>query len=359
MSNSRPDRYEFHDLIRLYATDQAEQHERPADREAAVRRVLDWYLHAAVSADNQLLPQRRGDYLSPYSGQRPPPEFHENAEAVAWFDREYESLRSLTAWAATNRWAGHAWRIVLAMTAYIDTTLASSDGAELCKVAIRAAEIARDEVGLAYSLNLAAIIGRNRDDSVEPLPYLHRALDLFSKEGHTRGEMMVLGSLALTYGQLGDHENAEKSALRALKVCERLGDQRGTAINLSNLGLAYTAAGKYHDAVEVLLKAHDINARLGETASDSVCHLHLGSAYAALGDYEQAIPAYERSAELNRQLGNRRAAAFVQADLGRVLATVGRLDAAMELLEQAMVTLTDLGDPRATEVENLLAELRP
>ncbi len=143
----RPDRYEFHDLIRLYATDQAMQHERPADREAAVRRALDWYLHAAVSADSQLLPHRRRDYLSPYSGQRPPPEFRENAEAVAWFDREYESLRSLTTWAAGNGWPGHAWRIVLAMTAYIDTTLAWRDGMELCKVAIRAAEIAQDDVG--------------------------------------------------------------------------------------------------------------------------------------------------------------------------------------------------------------------
>ena len=319
---------------------------------------MDWYLHAAVSADSQLLPHRRRDYLSPYSGQRPPPEFRENAEAVAWFDREYESLRSLTTWAAGNGWPGHAWRIVLAMTAYIDTTLAWRDGMELCKVAIRAAEIAQDDVGLGYSLNLVACIGPNRNDHVKALPYLQQSLDVFTRAGHSYGEMMVLGNLALAHGARGDHENAEKSALRALELSERLDDARGTAINLGNLGVAYTVAGKYHDAIECLLKAHAINERLGEIASDSVCQLHLGTAYAALEDYQQAIPAYERAATLNRLLGNRRGEAYVQADLGRVFADAGRLDAAIEVLEKAVATLTELGDPRVTESEDRLAELR-
>ncbi len=123
----RPDRYEFHDLIRLYAIDQATQHVRPAEREAAVRRVLDWYLHAAVSADSQLLPHRRHDLVSPYIPQRPPPQFREAAEAARWFAAEYECLRSIITWATANGWHEHAGRIAMAMTAYIDTRAAWPD----------------------------------------------------------------------------------------------------------------------------------------------------------------------------------------------------------------------------------------
>ncbi|MGH8880973.1 MAG: hypothetical protein ACRD0P_27070, partial [Stackebrandtia sp.] len=44
----RPNQYQLHDLIRLYATEAARRNASDADRATAVRRVLDWYLKAAV-----------------------------------------------------------------------------------------------------------------------------------------------------------------------------------------------------------------------------------------------------------------------------------------------------------------------
>jgi len=46
-----PDRYRFHDLIRLYAAECAEVGETVADRAAAIRRLLTWYQHTADAAD--------------------------------------------------------------------------------------------------------------------------------------------------------------------------------------------------------------------------------------------------------------------------------------------------------------------
>jgi hypothetical protein len=45
-----PNHYALHDLVRLYAADLA-THDPPADREAAIGRLLDWYLHTAASGD--------------------------------------------------------------------------------------------------------------------------------------------------------------------------------------------------------------------------------------------------------------------------------------------------------------------
>jgi len=45
------DRYRFHDLLRLYATERANVEETEQDRTTAIRRVLSWYLHAADAAD--------------------------------------------------------------------------------------------------------------------------------------------------------------------------------------------------------------------------------------------------------------------------------------------------------------------
>jgi hypothetical protein len=40
LEQTAPDRYEFHDLLRAYATDQAQYEETPETRAAAVRRIL-------------------------------------------------------------------------------------------------------------------------------------------------------------------------------------------------------------------------------------------------------------------------------------------------------------------------------
>jgi hypothetical protein len=49
-----PGRYALHDLLRAYAAEQAEAHERPDERIEAVHRILDHYLHSAQAAGSLL-----------------------------------------------------------------------------------------------------------------------------------------------------------------------------------------------------------------------------------------------------------------------------------------------------------------
>jgi hypothetical protein len=43
-----PDRYRMHDLLRLYASELAHHHDPPQARDAALRRVLEWYVGGAA-----------------------------------------------------------------------------------------------------------------------------------------------------------------------------------------------------------------------------------------------------------------------------------------------------------------------
>jgi DNA-binding SARP family transcriptional activator len=116
----RPRRYELADLIRLYARELAYHHVSDVDRLHAVRRLLDWYLHAAASADRRLTPTRSHEFVEPYRPRVPPPAFATAVEARAWFDQEYRGLRAIATWAAANGWPDHAWRIALAMRTYVE-----------------------------------------------------------------------------------------------------------------------------------------------------------------------------------------------------------------------------------------------
>ncbi len=57
-------RFTFHDLLRAYAAELADTHDSAVDRRAAIRRVLDHYLHTAYHADG-LLRRSREDAIPP------------------------------------------------------------------------------------------------------------------------------------------------------------------------------------------------------------------------------------------------------------------------------------------------------
>jgi hypothetical protein len=68
LDHPRPDRYEFHDLLRIYAAEQAHRHDSAPLRQVAIRRVLEWYLDLTRHADRRLHPAGRADMLDSTPG---------------------------------------------------------------------------------------------------------------------------------------------------------------------------------------------------------------------------------------------------------------------------------------------------
>ena len=56
LNQPRADRYQFHDLLRVYAAGRAELEHSEPEREASLRRLLDWYLRAVAEANNWVWP---------------------------------------------------------------------------------------------------------------------------------------------------------------------------------------------------------------------------------------------------------------------------------------------------------------
>lgn len=53
---ARTNRFGFHDLLRLYARQRAEQDDPARERQQAIQRLLGWYLHTADNADRLIYP---------------------------------------------------------------------------------------------------------------------------------------------------------------------------------------------------------------------------------------------------------------------------------------------------------------
>jgi tetratricopeptide (TPR) repeat protein len=347
----RPHRYELHDLIRVYAAERALHEETADERDRAVRRILDWYLHGAVSADRHLSSHRRRDFTAPYEPQALTPRFAGPQEAMTWFEEEFENLRSMVGWAAANGWAGHAWRTAMAMTTFFDRRIPWQDGVVFYEAALRAAQDAGEDVGQGYTLNSLGCIHLDRGDGESARRCFGRALRHFQTVSHVRGEAMTLGNLGLVHTELGESDEGRQFSLRALELCTELGYPRGIALNLDSLGVAFVAVGEHERAIECYTQAQAIFRRLGDLGETALSLHHLGAAFAAAGAFRRSIRCYREAILTHRALDNRRWEAIVLVDLGKMLHRTGHARLARYSWETALLIMKEFADPRAEAVQ--------
>lgn len=108
-----PDVYAVNDLLHAYARERALEEEPPAERDAAVGRLLDWYLNSVAAA--VLLLWREAtlagslEPLTPVDRVRPL-EFACPEEALRWLEAQRAALVRAAEWAASHqRQDGRAW----------------------------------------------------------------------------------------------------------------------------------------------------------------------------------------------------------------------------------------------------------
>ena len=152
-------RYRLHDLLREYARARAVD-DGPADNQAAIGRLLDYYLHTAVIAGRHIT-WRPSIVVPPPPGPVPAgPEFCTEEEAIAWLGTERANLHACVDYAAAHECLVHAVRIPVAMSSFLHTQGHWNEAVTLGQTALAAAHTARDRYGQAWILNqLAWCIG--------------------------------------------------------------------------------------------------------------------------------------------------------------------------------------------------------
>ena len=133
LSEHRPGRYAFHDLLRAYAAEQARDRDDDDARRAAVGRLLDHWLHTACAAAALLDP-----FFAPEPAEPPLPGVVLDApataeEALRWFAAEHATLLASVPLAARSGLAGHAWRLAWALSTFLLRRGCWDDQARACR----------------------------------------------------------------------------------------------------------------------------------------------------------------------------------------------------------------------------------
>jgi DNA-binding SARP family transcriptional activator/tetratricopeptide (TPR) repeat protein len=356
VTESTPDRFSFHDLLRAYARELAT--EDAAERGAAVRRVLDHYLITANAAYPLIYPARDPLVLGKAAPGTTPERVTSRAQARAWFAAEHQVLLAATETASAAGYAAHAWQLPVALSEFLDREGHWHDLAVTQRSALVAAGRAGDRAGIAHAhLGLAMACLRLRCYD-EGRAHARRAIEGFRELGDQAREARSRIFLGTACGEQGQHAAARRHTERALRLYRAIGHRAGQAHALTNLGWHATALGDYQVALGCCQQALGLHRELGNALGEAHTWDYTGYVRDRLGQHDDAVDCYRRALGLLLQVSDRSEQAGVLTRLGDAHRALGDRTAAREAWQQALAVLDDLDDPGAAQVESRLDDLR-
>ncbi|MFF4492237.1 BTAD domain-containing putative transcriptional regulator [Streptomyces sp. NPDC001544] len=396
LESAAPGRYRFHDLVRLYARACAERDEQPpSEREAAMSRLLDFYLANAVKV---YALERPGDRTvthleqSRYSGK----EFADASDALDWLHAEAEPLLACVQQSLKPSTLRRAIDLLLATIdlaesgagsrRYERTAMAARDAAAVqgdahaemrARITLAQAlsqagrfEEAEREARRADSLNGAAtdpwtsstapnqlgIIAICRSLYADAEGYFIRAIDAFRADENKPGEASAVCNLSRTLASMGRSARAVELAQQGIKIYDDL----GLSVRLANAryasGIVLTQAGRLPEALEQLEKALHIFTESRQRLWEGTTHFRIAQVHLAAHRPTQAAQHAEQALGIGC-IGGDWMRANALTLLGKALDALGQPDRARACWRDALGIYDTAGSSEAAEVRGLLSPL--
>jgi tetratricopeptide (TPR) repeat protein/transcriptional regulator with XRE-family HTH domain len=339
-----PGRFGFHDLLRLYAHQLAGNHDSEQERQAAVGRLLEWYLHTTRAADRLLYPQKmRLPTLAPAAGSPAPAAgLEDRAEALTWLDTERACLVAATEHAAAHQQRPAAWLLADTLQSYFWERRHMLDWLAVAQAALRAAQADRDPQAQAAAHRTLGQARKCLGDYEQAAGHHRSALMLARQAGWVDGEAAALGNLGLVHSDLGQLQQAVDYHTQALALCQRIGHKGGQAAALGNLGDISQQLGRLEQAVDHLVQALALDREIGSGGGQAATLGTLGAVYRDLGRLDDAHVCLTQSLALARAVGNRYDEAFDLHSLASVQRDAGRWPLALEQAEAALAMAREI-----------------
>ena len=338
------DRYRFHDLMRVYAAECAKAEETDQDRNAAVRRVLTWYLHTGDAADHVINPHRRRIPLDHPEVACSPLKFTTYDQALDWCEVERANLVAATRQAAETHEYVVAWKLPLAVWSFFNLRKHWADLIATHHTGLTAAQYVHDRQGESWTLGVLGIVYLDLWQHEEALDHYQRALPICQEIGDKWGEALALVGLGAAYFNLGRYEEALEHSQRALPICQEIDDQWSQTLALLNIGGIYRKLQQFEDALDYFQRALDVVGPARDRWGEAQTLRNLGATYRDLRRFEDALEYFQRACITYREISDQCGEAQTLRSIGDVLQNLYRSEAAAKYWLQALLIFEDLGD---------------
>ena len=348
LGHSSSGRYQFHDLVRIYAQTRLDA-EKPEDRREALDRLFDYYLYAARRADQRLSLRTVKHALPVARVPSAAPDLDTDTKASAWIDSERMNLVAIVDYASAHGHAAHAIELAAAMHGALRIQGYWILCDRLQRVAIAAARRADDTStaahrGMANALCCLGDIQTVTGNYTQALDTFADALEIYQDIKDRLGQANAWAALASLHRFTAHFAQATATLERALVLYRRLGDALGQADALTTLGDVQKLTGQYDEAQATLENAFILYARSDHRHGQAQVLTDLGRVQELTGQSTKALGTLAEALDLYRQLGNRVGQASALACLGSVQQSTGEPAEAVETLSQALELFQQLGN---------------
>jgi tetratricopeptide (TPR) repeat protein len=344
------DRYQLHDLLRLYAAERAHAEDPIDDRETAIHRELAWYLRTADAVEEALVPSRRPSPIAPDLPAVTPLTFQSGGEAVAWCETERLNLLAAIRQAADHNLCAIAWQLPIALGEFFLLSQHRIDWLTAHKIGLECARHIGDRRGESWTLANLGLIYVELKRFEEAVPHFQEALVILRETGDRRIEGLVLTNLGLAYAGLGQFEKAIDSHSQGLAIQVAVGHRWGQAWALTHLGLAYVGLERLDEAIAHYHQALDLHRETGNQWVEGTTLTHLGEAYTQAGQNTQALESFHQALIIHRKSGHRWAEGSTLLALGDLHHAMAEPESARNCWREALPIFQELNDPAVADI---------
>ena len=326
-----PGRYRMDDLLRLYATELADDDQQPG-----LRRLTDFYLHTSRAAAHLLRPERQPIELTPPAPGCTPLPLEHRAAAAVWFTDEHACLLAALDAAIRNDWHDSVWKLAWTLSAFHVMRGHVRDDLAAWRAGVTATRKLDEPVAQAVAQMFLGDACTRVGDHTEAVDHLRRALSLAERAEAVTVLADVHRALGWTLEQHGDIERALNHTQHALRLFRAAGNAMREADALNSAGWLHARLGHHAQAVAdceqalVLCREHDHHR--GEVVTlDS-----LGFIAQRNGDHARALGYYRDALQLARETDDTYDEAGILDNVGEAQHALGRPGEAREAWQQAL-----------------------
>jgi tetratricopeptide (TPR) repeat protein len=340
----RPGRYVLHDLVRGYASQQAQQDLGEAGARAAVERSLDHYLHTGLITYDLPPPFA----VAPPADGVLPERLAGEAGLLDWARAEHQVLVQAIAQAAGAGLITRAWQGFYGHAYFLVGQGYWADLQAIGQAVLAAAQAAGDQVALGWTHAAIGSYCTLAGAHEEGRALLVQALDHFRRAGDLRGQAFAHLWASLACAWSGDWAEAVTQGEQTLALSRQVGDQDRQGYALAGLGGCHARLGNYDLARGYARQALEAGSQDGDPMTSAFAWDALGFVHSALGEHRQAMSCYRQALAFARERENsmaRRFRVIVLVEFGDACRDAGDLPAAAEAWQQALQILDDLRLP--------------
>jgi tetratricopeptide (TPR) repeat protein len=242
-------RYQFHDLMRLFAREQL----GATEQETTLGRALDWYCENAGVWNNGLNPLHCRQLAQEWAVEsEDSPEQLEQAlprMALDWFEAEQGNWVAVVQQLQRLERGDGTVALAANLVTFFERRSHWGDWVTTHEIALACAEKAGNKAGVAVTLSNLGLVYANQGKWQEATATYEQSLQTKQELGDIHGFAQTLTNLGNVYRQQGKWQEAIAAFEQSLPTLREWGDVHGEAQTLNNLGSVYLQQGKWQEAI--------------------------------------------------------------------------------------------------------------